>query len=302
MKHVITALFLAGMTYTVGFSATQIDKGPVSTQQTAPEAKATDVTDRAAPTNDTATTVSDRTAAQEIELLKRELEISRGFQSDLLSTVYWSLGIALALTVILIGYNWYSKNKEFERDKNALRSELTATVKNELATVDQDNRTALLDERTRVDDAITSLRTELRGRIDEVVTASRDELNALRVELLERLTKIFDASLKYTKVVHDQLALQIHTVKREMAENAKDYNMAISYCLHELNAALDLDDNEFWVQAALRALGRDIDNGGAFAKWELEKLAEHLTRVPEKLSTLREEIRTKVASAKVLGA
>src|SRR5690349_22451097 len=60
----------------------------------------------------------------EVERLKDEIQLLKSFQSDILQTVYWGLGAVFALALLLLGYNWISANKMYERDRNALKEEI----------------------------------------------------------------------------------------------------------------------------------------------------------------------------------
>lgn len=56
----------------------------------------------------------------EVVLLKQQLEIHRQYTSDILSTVYFTLGVSLTLVVATIGLGWYQNHKVYERDKAEL--------------------------------------------------------------------------------------------------------------------------------------------------------------------------------------
>jgi hypothetical protein len=56
----------------------------------------------------------------EVDLLKQQLEIHKQYTSDILSTVYFTLGVSLTLVVATIGLGWYQNHKVYERDKAEL--------------------------------------------------------------------------------------------------------------------------------------------------------------------------------------
>jgi hypothetical protein len=67
--------------------------------------------------------------ASEIALLKQEVQLQKNFQDNLLKVVVYSLGTVGAIALLLVGYNWWSANKIYERDKSALKEEILNTQK-----------------------------------------------------------------------------------------------------------------------------------------------------------------------------
>jgi low affinity Fe/Cu permease len=75
-----------------------------------------------------AQTISSKNSQQEIAVLQAQLKLMQAYQASLLSTVYWSLGITLTITIILVTYNWFVNNKMSERDRAALNQELRGVI------------------------------------------------------------------------------------------------------------------------------------------------------------------------------
>lgn len=64
----------------------------------------------------------------QIEILKNQINLITSYQDKLLSTVYWSLGGIITLTVLLIGFNWFinvrNQDKEIENLKNIIKNKI----------------------------------------------------------------------------------------------------------------------------------------------------------------------------------
>lgn len=64
----------------------------------------------------------------QVILLKNQLSLMKEHQNSLLTSVYWSLGVVLAVGLLLVGYGWYVNSKSIEREKTALKAELNGNI------------------------------------------------------------------------------------------------------------------------------------------------------------------------------
>jgi heme/copper-type cytochrome/quinol oxidase subunit 2 len=69
------------------------------------------------------------------DALERELKITETYDGNLLRTVHWTLGTVFTLVILLVGYNWWTSHKLFERDKQQLREIIVNDVKDKLLEV-----------------------------------------------------------------------------------------------------------------------------------------------------------------------
>jgi hypothetical protein len=69
----------------------------------------------------------------QVNALAAQNQILKEFQSDLITTVYWSLGVLAAVFLVLIGYNWFTSFKEYEKNKASLKQELLGEVELKIA-------------------------------------------------------------------------------------------------------------------------------------------------------------------------
>jgi hypothetical protein len=58
----------------------------------------------------------------QINLLRREVELHQKYTSDILTTVYFALGASLTVVLAALGFGWYQNHKVYERDKHDLEN------------------------------------------------------------------------------------------------------------------------------------------------------------------------------------
>ncbi len=61
----------------------------------------------------------------QVAVLRAQLATMRDHNDQLLATVFWALGTVAGLAVLLVGYNWFTQSRAYERDQVALRQALT---------------------------------------------------------------------------------------------------------------------------------------------------------------------------------
>lgn len=69
----------------------------------------------------------------DILVLRTQNDLIQSYQSSILSTVYWALGVALSLAFFLAGYGWWTNHKLFEVEKERIQDQLNSKI-NELET------------------------------------------------------------------------------------------------------------------------------------------------------------------------
>lgn len=132
--------------------------------------------------------VESRNEEIEIALLKEQVKQAKDYKESLLSTVYFSLGVVIAIAVLLAGFSWFSNFKLFEKDKKTLFDEFerrAAQYRLELENIfslrQRDFESNIF---LRQDESIASLKTDTRKEIAEsvAVTEKLDQrLNKLEV-------------------------------------------------------------------------------------------------------------------------
>lgn len=69
-----------------------------------------------------------QTEVSEVKLLQRQLEDSKRFQDQMLTTIYWSLSTLGGVAVLLVGFGWFVNFRVYERDKASLERDLRAQM------------------------------------------------------------------------------------------------------------------------------------------------------------------------------
>lgn len=71
-------------------------------------------------------------AEQESSALGTQRDQRQVYDERLLQTVYWSLGILAAVSVLLVGFNWFSSVRLADRDRKQLEEEIRAELRKEI--------------------------------------------------------------------------------------------------------------------------------------------------------------------------
>jgi hypothetical protein len=195
--------------------------------------------------------------------LRAQLELQRAFQSDLLATVYWSLGVVVLIVVVLVGFGWFANFRVYQRDLEALRRELESLV-----------TTAIANATARMQDRLTTS-----------VDQARKELEAAGSTRIDRLAR-------------DLLILKCDSLQLEHGRSMerKSFGIAASYALRLLESAVSLGF-DIYINIALKALVDSLAQGGALTTRELTQATDLLVRVPDSFAVLRERARDAIGKA-----
>jgi hypothetical protein len=117
---------------------------------------------------------------EEVIVLRAQLEVMRQYDQSLLSTVYWSLSVIVALVILLAGYGWYTNFRVYERDKNAMQQDLQGYLQQEIGK--SFLATSEVNERFRGE-----MLADITQRIESLRAASIDASKAASENILEQL-------------------------------------------------------------------------------------------------------------------
>jgi len=115
-------------------------------------------------------------ANTQIEVLKAQVEVMKGYQDNFLATVYWSLGGVFGIVVLLVGYNWFTNYKNQEKEsqyfKDLISTTLDASKKEligELSLGKNELMTDILDQANiKIDREINRLKLKLDNNVNEI--------------------------------------------------------------------------------------------------------------------------------------
>ncbi|MUV15631.1 hypothetical protein [Noviluteimonas gilva] len=119
---------------------------------------------------------------KELIALREQNELLRGFQDKLLNTVLWSLGVVVTLTLLLLGFSWFTNKKLYDEDKVALRKEFDEKIEQMQDRVEAALSLKVAENLSVVDAKIQSAVAELRTRVSQVV-AQVDAVDARTARL-----------------------------------------------------------------------------------------------------------------------
>lgn len=162
----------------------------------------------------------------QLKEMKMRNELLELHQSSLLSTVHWSLSFLGGITLLLIGYGWWSNAKVHDKDKQQLKHEIATLlgeweVKIKLDNADVlsensksvDHRLSRVDEQlrsteTRVDEQVRGLEKSLDKKLEQITGESKNSNEKLtdKVNSIAELTS--QLSVNQNKIESDMLYVE----------------------------------------------------------------------------------------------
>lgn len=125
-------------------------------------------------------------AAQDLAVLRAQLETMRSFTDGLLATVHWSLGAVVVVASLLVGFGWFNSARLHDRDIQAVRSEVAALVSAQGATLRTDIERTMKEGVSEVassaDDAARRVVTSIVSPLKKDAQDHAKALAKLRVE------------------------------------------------------------------------------------------------------------------------
>jgi hypothetical protein len=234
---------------------------------------------------------------RQIEILKSQVEISRGFQSDVLVTLWGAFAVLVVVAGLLVGYNWYTNNQMYQRDKASLLQELTSQTQTRNKEVEQSLRSDAQTERARIDAVLETIRTDIFRRIEESAAAQREATDTAISVLGKKLEKSIESEINKVTRMTKYVGLRLTHTQMLNAKTANHWGAVATGALHLIEQAEDVK-SDFFAKAGLEALEAAIDNDGSFTPAEVEKAPAILKKVPKELTELAEKIMEKIRNVK----
>lgn len=71
---------------------------------------------------------SELAGSVEVAAIREQNKLIKEYQSDLLNTVLWALGVVVTLSLLFAGFGWFTNFKLYEADKKSLRDEFAKKI------------------------------------------------------------------------------------------------------------------------------------------------------------------------------
>lgn len=67
---------------------------------------------------------------QQLEIMRlgEQLSVVREYNDDFIAVILWSLGVLLALTIVLLGFNWFQNSRAIKRELGSIKTELESSI------------------------------------------------------------------------------------------------------------------------------------------------------------------------------
>ncbi|ELN6935675.1 hypothetical protein RZY63_000907 [Vibrio alginolyticus] len=133
-----------------------------------------------------------RTLEDQLAQVKIKNDLLKEYQSSLLSTVYWSLSFLGGITVLLIGYGWWSNTKIHEKDKQEIKQEVSNLLNEWEVKIKLDSTEFIKEQSKNIDTKI--------GRVF-------DQLKETEKSTKEQLDKYSEDSKTINKLLAEKVVL-----------------------------------------------------------------------------------------------
>lgn len=218
-------------------------------------------------------------ANQQIKLLESQLEMTREYQSLLLSTVYWALGGVFVLVGLLLGFGWLANFKIYERDKESLRSEMLS----ELSKVSADIASSFLAQSSALEQGLNAKSEAATEALSKLLDSNIDKvLKPMRYEFVGVEQRVFSLELLRRKAVMD-------------AEPSD--SMALTAALRCLEVCRTRAEDE--IPDIIKFMLVKLDRGGRFTAKEITQVNAFIDMLPAQYKALTDRLRAKLVASDI---
>lgn len=171
-----------------------------------------------------------------------EIEVLRHYTDQLLTTVRWTLGIAITLIVFSAGLGWYANFRFYERDKRALRDELAdrleAQTSKGLSSQEEKIKAALREYTKGAEAYKEDLGQEIQGMVEGKWEDLSRDIKSVRADMVRLNYELLDQKAAIWKL-QDVQAIVLRTYMR-MVPLAEElgWEWMISHALEGIDGAL----------------------------------------------------------------
>ena len=147
----------------------------------------------------------------ELATAKAELEVTRRFQDQLLSTVFWSLGALAAVAALLVGYSWWNNSRNYDRDKKTFEREIHTIIAEAVKKLTDEQMIAI---QSRIGTLKDSLTEQVLASEAAFALSTEAKLKKHKEETAESLS-LLKTSLSTAQRELDEIHLTNQLLKRE---------------------------------------------------------------------------------------
>jgi hypothetical protein len=163
----------------------------------------------------------DRPNAETIAL-RAELRVIREYETSLLTTVIWALGINIFVLLAIVGLGWYTNVRVYKRDIDNVRQDLLTFLQGERKGIQNELEIKVNCELNSFKEQADRMRTDL----SETVRSTTEPLSK-RLERQEQALRRQDYSLEYL----------ITDLEGKRLENSKSHIKALAAYVQKLELA-----------------------------------------------------------------
>jgi len=207
-------------------------------------------------------------AKQQVKLLQAQLDVTHRYQDSMVNTVYWALGGVFLIASVLVGFGWFANFKVYERDRDAMKSEIQSFLSSKVKDLD----IAISAKASELSDGVST-------KIESAVENSENS-TLIRMEQLSR--RIFDIEL---------------VKELERVTGADTPSMALTYALSALELCIENDSSE--LPEIIQIMIQKIDAGGKLTAKEIVRVNRLLDAIQQEYRALSERLRAKISASDI---
>lgn len=159
-----------------------------------------------------------RALEDQLAQVKTQNDLLKEYQSSLLSTVYWSLSFLGGITVLLIGYGWWSNAKIHEKDKEEIRQEVSNLLEKWEVDIKLTNTEFNKEQLKTVDTKIGSVFDQLK----EIEKSTKDQLDRYSQDskninkLIADKVDSLEVASESLRIKHARLVCEVNVIEERV--------------------------------------------------------------------------------------
>jgi len=238
----------------------------------------------------------------EIQLLKLQIKLTEKFQSNLLATVYWSLGVILGAVGVIIGFGWLFNFKIYERDKLAIKEEVELLVSklsaNNKMFIDSELANLRVKNEDVIKERIEIINNQNINVIENEIGLLQSQFSKSKVSLNGKID-INKQSMdtKFQVLERNHFSFYLEHLENKMKTNKID-SMALTDALKYLEVVAKSKHGEY--VEALGVIITRLERGGKFTADEVIRIEDVFSEIPSNNKALIQKIKTLISTSTLM--